>query len=140
MLVVDQEISNVDALALGRKLPDVVLPAAIRFDHRFCQGRQADRVAAADIERQALGLGRQRGGEECVGRVIDIQKVAALLAAPNLERLAFDDPAQPDTEEGLAGVLDAHSWPVDVGQPQGARLDAVDVAIQSGDRPRPPSC
>ena len=87
-------------------------------------------LAAADIERQPLGLRRERGIEECVGRVIDIQKVAALLAAPYLERLAFDDPAQPNTEEGLARILDAHPGPVDIGQPQGARLDAVDVAIQ----------
>ena len=56
---------------------------------RLRQDRQADRVAAADIERQPLGLPRERRGEECVCRVIDIQKVAALLAAPYLERGAL---------------------------------------------------
>jgi len=64
--------------------------------------------------------------------VIPNQKktVAALLAAPNLERLAFDDPAQPNTEKGLAGILDAHPRSVDVSQPQGAGLDPIDVPKQ----------
>src|SRR5689334_22084511 len=42
--VVDQEISDIDALTLRRKLPDLVLPAAIVFDDRFRQRRQADRI------------------------------------------------------------------------------------------------
>ncbi len=81
-LVVDQEISDIDALALRRKLPDVVLAAAIRLDHRFCQSRQADRVAATDIERQPLGLRRERGGEERVRRVIDIEQGRGVARRP----------------------------------------------------------
>src|ERR1700746_505858 len=73
---------------------------------------------------------REGGCAECGGSVIDIEQVAALLAAPYLERLAFDYPVQPNPEEGLPGILDAHSGPVDIGQPQGASLDAVDIAIQ----------
>src|SRR5690242_7229540 len=126
MVIVDQEVAHVDALALRRKLPNLEITAAIRFDHRSRQVGQADRVAAAHIERQPLGHGREPGVKESIHSVIDIEEIAPLLAAPHYEALALDDPPQPNAEKGLAGILDAHSGPEDVGQPQRACPDAVD--------------
>ena len=62
--------------------------------------------------------GRRGGQQERLGHVVDIGQVAQLLAAPDLERPAFQHGADPDAEEGLPRVADAQARAVAIGQTQ----------------------
>src|SRR5271166_5194307 len=97
--VVGYKVTDIDALALRGKLPDLVFPSTMR------------------------------GVEERFGRIIDVKQIPTLLAAPDLEGLPLDHPAQPDAQKSLSSILDTHSRPVNVGQSQRAALDPIDVGI-----------
>ena len=91
-LVLGIVIADIDALALGRKFADDEAAGAIRRDQRRREIMQADRAMAADIARLAGELGRQRGEQERVDRIVDIGEVAQLVAAPDLEATLLDVP------------------------------------------------
>src|SRR6266404_3020807 len=118
--VVGDEIADIDALAVGREFAVLEPAAAICPDQRLGESEQRIRLAATDIEREAGGVAAERGAQKCLDRILDIQKLAALFAAPNLEGGAFERPAQPDPEEILPCILDPHPRPINIGQPQRA--------------------
>ena len=138
--VVGDEIADIDALALLGELAPLETAAAIDPHQRLGQREQRVRRLAADIERQPGRVRGQRGQQESLDGVVDIEQFAPLLAAPHLEGLAFQRAAQPDAEEILPRVLDPHPRPVDVGQPQRAGVDARTRRGTADDRPRRPSC
>ena len=123
-------VADVDGAALGRKLLHLDAPAAIRLDHEARQLGQGKRRRAADIAGAPRHLGARGGEQKRLGHVIDISEVAALLPAPNLDRRALEEPAHPDAQKSLAGVLDAHARPIDVGEAQGQRAQAVEAVIE----------
>src|SRR6516162_52571 len=94
--IVGYEVSDVDALALCRKRPDLVFPAAICRDNRLGQICQTAGFVATDIKCQSLGFWRNRGIEERFGRIIDVEEIPTLLAAPDLEGLPLYHPALPN--------------------------------------------
>src|SRR6185312_939416 len=130
LAVVGDEVADIDLFPLRRKFAHFVVAGAIGADQRGGDLDEAVGRVAADIERQPFGLRRHRGGEKGLDRVVDIDHVPPLLAAPDLEWLSFDRKTQPDAEEILARILDPHSRAIDVGQAQRAALDPVDVAEQ----------
>src|ERR1700692_2534746 len=91
--VVSDEIADIDLLALGRELPDLIAPAATGGDQRGGERGKAVGRVAADIKRLACRGRRDRGGEKRLGSVLDKDHVAALLAAPALERFIRERPA-----------------------------------------------
>src|SRR5260370_22816827 len=127
--VIGQKIADIDALALGRELTNVIFSAAICRDDVFGESRQSDRLVASHIERQAFSFLCDRGIKKRLRGIVDIKQVATLVSAPNLERLAPDNSAHPNPEKGLTRILDAHPWSVDIRQPQRAALDRVNVVI-----------
>lgn len=72
----------------------------------------------------------QRSAHHGVHAVIDIGEVAELFAAPYFKRPAGEHLPDPHAEEGLAGVLDAHTRPDGVGEAQRAGADAVHVVVE----------
>ncbi len=127
--IVGMIVADVDLLAVHRKRLDHRLATLVGGDQGLSQRCQADRRKAADVECPAFGRRRHRRDERIDG-VVDIGEVAQLLAAPDLEGLAFQREADPDPEEGLAGVLDPHARAVGVGQPQAARFQAIDPVVE----------
>ena len=125
--VVGDEIADIDALAVFREFAPGETSAAIDPHQRLGQSEQRVRRLAADIERLSRGLAGQRGAQKRLDRVIDIEQLAPLLAAPYLEALPFKDAAQPDAEKVLPCVLDPHPGPVDIRQPQRTGVEPVRV-------------
>ena len=95
--VVCYEVTDIDALALRRKLLDLVFPSAMSHDDRLSQIRQIAGLVAANIKCQTLSFPSNRGIEKRFGRIVDVKQIPALLATPDLEGLSLDHPAQPDT-------------------------------------------
>jgi len=126
--VVGYKVADINALALGWKLSDLVFPISISRNDRLGQIRQVAGFVAANIERQSLRFLSNRGKEERFGRVVDVKQIPTLLTAPDLEGLPLNNPAQPDAQKGLSSILDTHSRPINVGQTQRATLDSIDVA------------
>jgi hypothetical protein len=54
--VIGQKIADIDALALGRELTNVILATAIFRDDVFGETWQTDGLVAAHIERQAFSF------------------------------------------------------------------------------------
>src|SRR6266699_6126816 len=104
--IVGDEIADIDALAVGREFALLETAAAIRPDQRLGQGEERIGLAAADIEREARGVAAERSAQKRLDRIIDIQQLTALFAAPPLEGGAFQRAAQPDPEEILPRILD----------------------------------
>ena len=100
-------------------------------DQRLGELEQRDVAVAAEVVDPAGGL-RPRGREQEGGDgVVDVGEVAALAAvAVDEDLLVGERVPDPDAEEGLAGVAHAHSRAVRVRQPQHARPDPVDVAVE----------
>src|SRR5260370_42024403 len=93
--VVGNEIADIDALPVGREFALLETAAAIRPDQRLGQCEERIGVAAADIEGETRGVAADRGAQKRLDRIIDIQQLAALLAAPHLEGGALERPPPP---------------------------------------------
>jgi len=127
--VVDQIISDIDALPFRRKLGEFVLPLPLASITAWARAARLTGSSPPTLNANPSALGREPSVQEGIGRVTDVQQVTTLLAVPDLDGLAFDGPARPDAQKGLE-VLDPYPGPIDVSEPQKSDLDAVDVAIE----------
>src|SRR5712692_491427 len=94
--VVGDEIADVDTLPVGREFAQFIAAAAIGADQRLGEREQRIGCLAADIERAAGGVAAHRSRQKRLDGVVDIEQLAALLAAPYFDRRALDRAAQPD--------------------------------------------
>src|SRR5215468_8588347 len=94
--IVGYKITDIDALALRWKLPDLVCSAAITRNDCVGQIHQIAGFVAPHIKCQSLSFLGNRGIDERFGRIVDVKQIPTLLAAPDLENLSLYHPAQPD--------------------------------------------
>src|SRR3954466_441422 len=106
------EIADVDLFALYGEFAPFEFAGSIRADQGLGKRQQGVGGLAPDIERLPGGITGECRDQERLGRIVDIQQLATLLAAPYLETLVFQRPAEPDPEKVLPRVLDAHPRPV----------------------------
>src|SRR4051794_16858053 len=99
--VIGHEIADIDLLTLLQEFAPREFAAAIRPDQRLGKRQQRIRRLPAHIQRLPGGVSVQRGDQKRLDRIVDIQELAALLAAPDLESLPLQHTAQPDAEEVL---------------------------------------
>src|SRR5260370_9830955 len=91
--VVGDEIADIDALPVVREFAPLKTAAAICPDHRLGERQEGIGRPTADIEREARGVTAPRRAQERLDRVVDVEQLPALFAAPDLESLTFARPA-----------------------------------------------
>lgn len=129
--VVAVVVADVDGLALRREGHQLEAAGQVKAGQHGSEICQANHFAAAEVVHLAVAIVAKRRQQQGIDTVVDIVEVAQLLAvAEDLDGLAFDQLADPDAEESLPGVLDAHAGTVGVGQTQGAGTDAIHLAVE----------
>ena len=91
---------------------------------------EADDLEPAEVERPPVGLLVEGRSDERIDRIVDVREIAQLSTLPDLERVALHHGPDPDTEECLPCVADAHVRSVGVRQAQGARADPIHVVVE----------
>src|SRR5579871_5868408 len=110
-------IPDVDGLSIIRIFADDIFSAAIHADQQLGQVVNFDGLVPTEIEDLAIRPGVFGGQQKSFDRIVDVGKVPDLIASPDLKGFSFDYEADPDTNESLSRVFDAHSWTDCVGQP-----------------------
>src|SRR5215813_1758707 len=128
--VVRPIVADIDRFALRRKILNDEAAAAVRGHKCLRQRSERQCTVTPDVVNASLGLWRRRRQQESVGGVLDVSEIPLLLAAPELERLALQDGAEPGADEGLAGIADAHARTVGVGEPERGRAQAMDPVVK----------
>jgi hypothetical protein len=129
--VVAVVVADVYAFAVwGEGAEGIGAGALVGSDEEVGEVLEADDGIAAEIEDVAVGFVVDGGEAEGVDGIVYVGKVAELLAAPNVEGMSLDEEAYPDTEEGLAGIADAHAGAVGVGEAEGGGANIVDVVVE----------
>lgn len=123
-------IPNIDPLSFLREITDMQFAAAIGIAQKFAECGKRDGFQTAKVEDFAIGRFGGRREQQCIHAVVDVGKIAELGAAPDFDGLVFEDLADPNAEEGLTGVFDAHARSVGVGEAEGAGLEPVNVVVE----------
>src|SRR5688572_7396877 len=124
------EGSDVDAPLLIGPLNMFERPAARDVDQQGGEVAMSDGLTPADVEDLAVARVAGARAQKRIRRVIHVHEIADLRAvAENLNLAPFDGLADEPADEPLAAVPDELARPVDVGQPQRARADAVHTVV-----------
>src|SRR5262252_1682570 len=109
--VVSIVVADVYPLTICRKRSYFVVTfTAVGFDQQVCQFSQVDRALTAEIKDTAIGLLADSCRQHGVYSIVDKAEITQLLAVPDFEWLALHQQTNPNSEESLARVPDAHSW------------------------------
>ena len=63
--------------------------------------------------------------------IINVFEIAQLLTSPDIDRLPFQQLADPDPQKGLARIADPHTGSDRVGETQYTGAEPVDVVIET---------
>src|SRR5581483_5964095 len=129
--VIGVVVADVDRLSLAREGDEAEGPAAVDLHQELRQVLQADRRSGAQIQHLPERAVVRRRQQERVDAVLDVVEVAQLRAvAEDLDLVSEDEVPEPDAEERLPRIPDAHPGAVRVRHPDGDGRDPVNAMIE----------
>src|SRR2546427_8840533 len=124
-------ITNIDGRAVGWKCNELVVPAAVQANKQSRQFLQADMLAVTQVEDPTFGRRCGGGEQQCLDYIVNEIEVATLAAiAEDLNRFAFNEVTNPNAQERLTPIFDAHAGTVGIGQAQRARPNLVSAVVK----------
>ena len=92
---------------------------------------QTNVLAVSSIEDLAFGFHLGRCQQERLHNISNEIKITTLIStAEDLNRLAFDEVTNPDTEKRLTGIFDTHAGAISICQTQRAGPDFVNIVVE----------